>query len=109
MSRGNRIRRVEPSTSNSDGIWELNEISDYISENKWPKPPLSPINPVVLGNTYIGVLRNDEDSIRWERITISNAYSSILLLDNVSWDLPANWQRVIIGNSYISTIYSDPI
>ena len=43
MSRGGRIRRVEPTTTtNLSGLWTLNEIGDYISENKWPRGPLAP-------------------------------------------------------------------
>lgn len=42
MSRGGRLRRVEPTTTSSSGLWTLNEIADYISENKWPRGPVAP-------------------------------------------------------------------
>jgi len=48
MSRGRRIRRTtEPTTtSNLSGLWTLNEISDFISENKWPRGPVAPTSLV---------------------------------------------------------------
>jgi len=42
MSRGGRLRRVEPTTTSANGIWTLNEIADYISETKWPRGPVAP-------------------------------------------------------------------
>ena len=42
MSRGGRLRRVEPTTTSSSGLWTLNEIADYISETKWPRGPVAP-------------------------------------------------------------------
>jgi hypothetical protein len=59
MSRGGRIRRVEPtSTTNLSGTWDLNEISDYISENKWPRGPEAP-------TSLTATASNEQLSLSW--------------------------------------------
>jgi hypothetical protein len=58
MSRGGRIRRAsEPTTTtNLSGLWTLNEIGDYISENKWPRGPAAPTGLTAsAGNTQLSL------------------------------------------------------
>lgn len=108
--RGSRIRRVEPTqTSNLSGLWSLNEIADYLAEEKWPTVPGAPTGlTTVLGNGQV--------SLSWTAPVANGGSSIVNYIIEYSSDSGVSWNlfndgvisntTAVVNNLVNNTTYS---
>jgi len=96
MSRGGRIRRVEPTTTtNLSGLWTLNEIGDYISETKWPRGPIAPTGLTTTSG-------NGQLSLTWTAPTTTHGTITNYLVEYT----PSGGSAVTVLTGSTSTSYT---
>ena len=110
---GKRLLWVEPAASSiaarfnsANGIWNLNDINDYITDSVWPN--INDISPLHLANGFLSLLNKDTvNPGDFPNAVIGNGYISVLRIgDTVN---PGDFPNAVVGNGYIGVLYSDII
>jgi hypothetical protein len=134
---GGRLVWVEPTASSvvarlnlANGIWDLNEINDYIYDGLWPNA-LS-VQPLYVANGYLSVLRTDDineaefpnaalangflSALRLNpltaaelspKISIANGFLSVLRVGDTIPD--SEFPNAALANGYLSTLHTNTI